>query len=1121
MNQNDQAAREQALNPTASFIVQAPAGSGKTELLTQRFLKLLSTGVKSPEEIIAITFTRKAAGEMRHRILSALEFAVTQPKPKEEYRQLTYNLATAVLERDAQSDWKLRDNPNRLRILTIDSLCATLAKQLPLAAGFSSNIGISDNAQTLYMAAAKATILSVDDQTPWQDSLKNLLAHQDNRASQLAQLFAALLSKREQWLGHILSGRAQVEQLRDIMEEGLQTVITETLSAAVDAFPSDCAHEFVALAHSAAENLIKEKPSHPICACLHLEKMPGSAISDHKLWMAIAELLLTQKDQWRKSLDKRSGFIAKSPEKVKMQELLIQLKTHDDLLDRLIAIRTLPPSEYTDSQWNILNALLDVLPILAAQLQLIFQQQQQVDFTELNLAALRALGDTDNPTDLALYLDHQIQHLLIDEFQDTSMGQFTLLELLTAGWQSGDGRTVFLVGDPMQSIYRFRNAEVGLFLRAKSQGIGDIDLQFLQLTRNFRSQGAIVHWINNTFPDIFPHTPDIGTGAVPYASAQATHDNDEDYGVASHPCTDSNAEADLIVSLIQYYRSLNSECSIAILVRSRAQLIDILPALHHAKLDFQAVDIEPLHERMEIQDLLSLTQALWHRADRLAWLAILRAPWCGLTLNDLHIIAQHSLEQPICATLNNQDVLTQLSKEGQQRLARIAPILGQALANIGRYSWRDVIYGTWQALGGPACLPNAAQLRNCDNYFELLSSLENSGEALSLERISQKIHSLFASPNPNGDSNLQIMTIHKSKGLEFDHIILPDLTRRAVQDKGQLLLWLDRPNLHGSSDLLLAPIKATIDSNDPIYAYLRHVEKLKLHYEMARLLYVAITRAKLSLDCLAIVAPDDKDSSKLKTPPANSFMNLLWPTFGDNLNEIYFSQAQVKRDFDTAIEAPALLYRLPSTWTLPSTVQFPHPVNLEYNTSNEPVNIMGQRSAAQIIGTLIHEILETISLEGIEHWNSNTIDRRSDAWLQQLSLSGISDADNLTALNTVKTAIINILNDPKGRWILQPHSEAHSEYPLSYYLDDKPHNIIIDRTFIAEGVRWIVDYKTATPGELSPADFLQQQTDQYQQQLDNYAQILYKLDSSHPIKTALYFPLCQLWHEVETKIPLL
>src|SRR5690606_1078011 len=110
-------------------------------------------------------------------------------------------------------------------------------------------------------------------------------------------------------------------------------------------------------------------------------------------------------------------------------------------------LRHLPALAFSDSQWRLLEALAQLLPRLVAELSVVFQAHHACDFTEISLAAQRALGDEDDPSDLSLRLDYQIRHILVDEFQDTSSLQFDLLKKLVAGWQPGDGRTLFLVGD--------------------------------------------------------------------------------------------------------------------------------------------------------------------------------------------------------------------------------------------------------------------------------------------------------------------------------------------------------------------------------------------------------------------------------------------------------------------------------------------------------------------------------------------------------------------------------------------------------------------------------------------------------------------------------------------------
>ncbi len=176
----------------------------------------------------------------------------------------------------------------------------------------------------------------------------------------------------------------------------------------------------------------------------------------------------------------------------------------------------LPSPELAAADAAALAALSRVLRAAAAHLQARFALEGRVDHTYVAGAARAALAEEGLPTDLALRTGLSLRHILVDEFQDTSVAQLELLEMLTAGWEADDGRTLFVVGDPMQSIYQFREAEVGCFLRARDLGIGAIRLMPLQLLRNFRSTPALIRWTNEAFGRLFPAADDLRASAVAF-----------------------------------------------------------------------------------------------------------------------------------------------------------------------------------------------------------------------------------------------------------------------------------------------------------------------------------------------------------------------------------------------------------------------------------------------------------------------------------------------------------------------------------------------------------------------------------------------------------------------------
>jgi ATP-dependent exoDNAse (exonuclease V) beta subunit len=697
----DAAARERALT-VASFIVEAPAGAGKTELLTQRYLRLLAT-VEQPEEVLALTFTNKAATEMRDRILGSLEIAAAGVAPEPPHKRRTFALAAEALAHDAACGWNLLEHPGRLRITTLDALCASLARQMPYLSRFGSQPVVTDDAAAHYAAAARRTLAMVEDGHADAEVVAAALAFMDNHAGRLENLLVDMLARRDQWLPRI--GRLDVADLQAEVEAGFAALIERDLAAVGALLDNRWQQRLMPLARFAAAHAPE------ILAALHDWCAPLLATADDlPRWRALAALLLAGSGSVRKVVDKRIGFPADkafAAQKAAMTEALADLAALPGSEECLGLLARLPPPWLSAEEWANVENFARLLRLAAGQLWLVFQEAGAVDFIEIAARAGLALGDEEAPTDLAQALDYRIRHLLIDEFQDTSPPQVELIAKLMRGWLPDDGRTLFVVGDPMQSIYRFRKADVGLFLRVREDGIGGIRLGHLRLFRNNRSWPAIVDWVNEVFPAIFPAADAPESGAVRYAPAAATRPAREDSAVSLHALIaddDDEAasiEARRVLEIIRDTRCAAPEASIAILVRARSHLDALVAEIRRSapELRFQAVDIEGLNERQHVQDLLTLFRALHHRADRVYWLALLRAPWCGLTLADLHALAGDDRRQTIWQLMQDEARLARLSADGQHRLRSVRAALRLVFAGRDRQHPRR-----WQS---PAGIPPA------------------------------------------------------------------------------------------------------------------------------------------------------------------------------------------------------------------------------------------------------------------------------------------------------------------------------------------------------------------------------------------------------------------------------
>ncbi len=1125
----DQKTRDLALDPTASFLVQAPAGSGKTGLLTQRFLKLMAT-VQEPEEILAITFTRKAAAEMRDRLVRALTRAAGPP-PEEAFARHTWSLARQALEQDRRRGWGLTENPARLRIQTIDSLCRSLTHQMPILSQFGSPLEPVEEAQDLYLQAAREALAHLHSQTPWAEPVARLLRHLDNDLIRCESLVAEMLSRRDQWLRHVAPPERRY--LRPLLEEGLIRALREELSALRALIPGPAIPELLELARYALSH--GNQDLKPLAGSTGL---PGSEPEDLPAWLALAGFLLTGQGGFRRRVDQRQGFPAagKGPGsqeralcKEAFRDLCLELAEIEDLERRLDGVRRLPPPAYEDRQWEILEAFFEVLLLATAQLALVFREAGSCDFTEFSLKAVEALGPEEAPTDLALALDYRIRHLLVDEFQDTSTSQYRLLKRLTAGWEPGDGRTLFLVGDPMQSIYRFRDAEVGLFLRARDEGLGELPLQALSLTSNFRSQTLLVEWFNECFSRVFPHSEDPNTGAICYSMATALRPPLPGPGILVHPLfqEDSRAEAAQVVQTILEERGSDPQARIAVLVRSREHLREILPELRQAGLPFQAVELEKLDTRPVVQDLLALTRALLHSGDRVAWLAVLRAPWCGLTLADLSLLASGS-EAALPDLLADPAVLDRLPAEARTRARRVHGILQEAWSSRRRQPLRRQVEGTWMALGGPACLSQPGDLEDALAYLAILDGFDERSEWPDAEALNSRLRRLFARPDPAAGPELQVMTIHRAKGLEFDVVLLPGLGRRTRPPGQPLMLWAERLNQAGNTDLLMGPITEIGRDRDPVYSWLADVEARREANETSRLLYVAATRAIRRLHLFGEVACNS-DTNEVAEPSQGTMLGLLWPVVASEFlpEEALPSNLAVPESgtppshpmasFD---EEDPLAEPLPPLRRLAAEPRIPEPPEAVVLASEreesleEGPEFRWASETVRHVGTLVHRVLRSIAQEGLSGWNASRLEDIEEALRSALARLGVPQEELQAATRVTTQALRALLECPRGRWILDPqHREARNESALAGRMHGRVVRVKMDRTFVDEkGVRWIVDYKTGTHEGGDLEGFLDAEKERYRPQMERYARLMRRLDS-RPLRLGLYFPLLRGWRE--------
>ena len=1216
----DQSERSRALDPTRSFLVQAPAGSGKTYLLTQRFLRLLALA-EEPDEIVAITFTNAAAAEMRNRVLEALEKAEIEPVQRSAIPGLKSEtwgtldddsdslaaLARKAMEHAHRMGWKLLDQPGQLRITTIDAFCRGLALQSPLSWGLLSGLGgkldAVENAKGLYRRAARRTIeLLAGADSALRRSVEEVLLWRDNNWKDVEELLMDMLGQRNRWYQEFVFAReGDWEALRNRLEAPFCRDVRrrlEALGRMLDGltgsreYAMDLARFACASGGKSAPFGLAERDELPV-SFIPVDDVEEAILLDDAAgaYRDLACFLLTTKGEWRKKggLNVNHGFPATlegKAAKERFGELVEGMRQEPGLEAALAAFCTPMPVRYTEDEWELMRHCFAVLRVAFVELQTVFAETGSVDFIEVAQIALRILEPQNGfPSDLAIRQADSIRHLLIDEFQDTSRNQHQLLARLIAAWPEREGRTCFCVGDPMQSIYGFREAEVELFERTRTHGLEILDgldaapfqFEFVTLRANFRTAPSLVEDLNGRFERIFAEDDGSGVRFFPVEAArtsgasqtavrktelhlaftQSSRGAGANAVQSGEPEETRREQLDEVVTLIRGKLPMIAEAQknrgadklrIAILGRTKKSLVLIAEALREAGIGFRAIELVKLWDRPEVLDALSLVRAVLNPVDRTAWLGVLRAPWCGLSLDELHLLtsADDKLisETPVPMLLEGRLGMLKaqglIGARGFAAASRVGRVLRSAVET--RAATADSALGTWiesvwRALGGDATT-DAEQRQNLRLLWSALDALPEGELDLVGPGLDAALDALYALPDPasSGDFGVQLMTIHKSKGLEFEVVIVPDLEAEGRKGEKTLISWLERGLVDSEDDqlteFLIAPIQSKGSDPGVAKAWVDAVKRERERQELRRVLYVATTRAREELHLFArprFSASKSDGAFTLAKP--TGLLATAWPALEDEVEAQFSAWAQkiqAGQEFseqDEIVETlaaeagnviempvpvrPTTLKRLPETFAVP---EFPRRVASHSGLESFAL-FAGEEAVfartegglrSRLEGTAVHRLLEQLSRL------RKRMDPEDAARAIEEALPGITaeirshglplPAAQKLAREALAAAQRSLIH-PDGAWILTPHQEADAELRWMGMIQAgqvvagesavgdirmRQQNLRPDRVFFASyagtagtvvshPVWWIIDYKTSHAAGVNLSDETERQ----------------------------------------------
>jgi ATP-dependent exoDNAse (exonuclease V) beta subunit len=348
------------------------------------------------------------------------------------------------------------------------------------------------------------------------------------------------------------------------------------------------------------------------------------------------------------------------------------------------------------------------------------------------------------------------------------------------------------------------------------------------------------------------------------------------------------------------------------------------------------------------------------------------------------------------------------------------------------------------------------------------------------------------------------MTLHRAKGLEFDTVILPGLARSPGRGNPELLRWRRRP--HG---LLLAPTGPRGGADAPVYDYLGFLGNEEESAELGRLLYVGCTRARRRLHLTAVLDTQTRNGAApaWASPPGRSALEKCWGAPGMNVAAPAASRAAAP---SAGVARP--LVRLPANWQAPRP-EPGVPVARLPATALESIPFDWARETARHAGMVAHGLFAQIAREGVSAWSPARAAALGARIRTELSGRGIDDAELAGAAASVLASVAAMLEDERGRWLLDAaHADARSEWALAGVEEGAIAHIVIDRTFIADGTRWIVDFKTGSHEGTDADAFLDREVGRYRGQLERYARFV-RMQDARPIRLGLYFPLQRAWRE--------
>ncbi len=1096
-----------AANPEISAIVKASAGVGKTYLLVTRLLRLLLMDVR-PDAILAITFTRKASAEMQSRLFERLYHLAISSEATviKELQNIGVDATPALVQSAQQLYEKLMRSEYQVKTSTFHAFCQTVLQKFPLEAEVPPGFELLED-EVSYRAAAWDALYDEATQDPHSQTAQALetLYELNNGLSNTHLALDNLLNQRSDWWAFTQGQTEPVVYASQQLQTTLEIAPTEN---PYQEFFSDNNRQKLSRlvqllnTHDTKTNLKHaDKIQRIIENEIFLDPNPPQYKSE-KCVNALYAFFLNKDDENRhhKTVKSREKKLGENGER---EFLEICLSFTVQLLS-LNEQRLKHHLFHTSSAWYVAGQRLIEL------YQKLKLEQRLLDFVDLEWNTYQLLNHSDNAMWIQYKLDQRLDHLLIDEFQDTNPTQWRLILPLLEEFSATQeaSRSVFIVGDEKQSIYGFRRADPRLLFQAGQWIEENLQAKTFPMDKSRRSSPAVITLLNSLFQDAHFEK------RLPSFHTHSTFLNNAPGQITLLPLIHKEAspsdinhfrnplEQPLVKKDQPYYREgqqmsshiqqlIETQCviesptgprpieyaDIMILVRSRTHVADYERAFLEAKLPYISNNKGTLLECQEIQDLMALLDVLYTPYNNLAFATVLRSPIFQCNNDDLIFIATQAKSTSwyeAIHQLDDKNVDSQLLLHAMTTLTRWRMLSG----HLPIHDLLDMLFHEANIIQQyESQVPTHVKSRvraNLNQFLSLALEIE-SGRYPSLGRFIGKLKHMLQnkdSPDETGDTShegaIRILTIHASKGLEAPVVFLADAADVKKSSKNSYQALIQWPeNKKNPTDFLLCPNK---DKQPTYVKKLLEINNEKTNTEDANLLYVALTRARQALYI----------SGCGSEKPASSWYHLIETCWPDVTQRLPVTRGVTQETAPKTITNQEIK---------PSPTLFSNPTVYHDKQASSPIH--SEEENGTLRGTIIHRALELLEKNASNEIEAQLRDAFFDGGNQELIKDCIREA-------------LSVFSHPQFCCYFNPnwYSQAYNEMPICLNIKGKSKHGIIDRVIKNDAEIIILDYKTHRNIDI---ESLPDVAREHQEQMQFYQQAAQTIWPSKSIRLTILF----------------